>query len=183
MDDRLFDDLARTIGRSFTRKTAIKLLGGLSVSGFTSLAGIAGSAAKKHHKRRKPRANDTCQGQDKDGVCHCPPGLHGALCIIQCEEGIGHKDHFFDCLCFEHNPNNPRQLPNCDVCPPVLKPGTRCEPNCSGECASRADCALRATCTCNKLQGQATGTCGAPQTCAGTCSRDAQCPDLDQLRL
>src|SRR4051812_21492561 len=209
MDDRVFDDLARAIGRSVTRKTVIKLLGRLSVSGFTSLAGTGGIEAKKHHKHKhkhkQPKEGLTCQEKHKDAVCHCPNGLHGSDCRIQCEDGLGHKNDPYDCLCFDANPNLPRPLPLCDVCPPILAAPARCVPNCSGSCQTlpcpnqpHCDCVAGqcvstcsgncsdsapcptnvADCVCNRFQGATSGTCGAPLTCDRVCISNAECPAL-----
>jgi hypothetical protein len=54
----------------------------------------------------------------------------------------------------------------------------RCEttPTCSGQpCQGNEQCPTLENCVCNRLQGQASGTCGTPQTCGGKCANSGDC--------
>jgi hypothetical protein len=164
MDGRQFDDLARNVGRSVTRKAVIKLLAGLSASGLTSLVGVGGSEAK----RRNFRDKKTCQQENKDAVCHCPPAQGGTHCRILCVEGTGHDDHPYDCICFNNDPSQPRPLPPCAQCPANPKQLDSCAPNliCGGACKSTTPrCPNLPGCVCNASTLQ----CGAPDPCSGPC--------------
>src|SRR4051812_36187048 len=161
------------LAASLSRKGVTRLLAGLAASGLAPLDGLRGGEAKK--KKGKGRSNKTCQQENKDAVCHCPPGLGGAHCRILCVEGTGHDDHPYDCICGNNDPNNPRPLPPCADCPVNPQPLDPCQPIliCGGRCEPTIpQCPNLPGCVCNSL----TGLCDAPVTCTGACANDGQCP-------
>src|SRR4051795_9350401 len=88
MDDRLFDDLARSLRGPISRKGFVRILAALAASGLAAVAGNGNGieAKKRHHKhQRNLRDKRTCEAQGKFAICHCPPGQGGTHCFVQCE--------------------------------------------------------------------------------------------------
>ncbi len=183
MDDRLFDDLARNLGRSVTRKSVLKLLAGISASGVASLASIGGSKAKK--SKSPPASSPTCRGFCNDAF-PCPSEPN---CACNRKHGQGFGTCGAPQMCGGKCRSSGDCLAGNCFCKKKHGKGTNggghdrgtCSPlPCSGPCLTNFRCKLRGGgCTCNKQQGHLFGTCGTPQICEGTCSSTADCPILN----
>jgi hypothetical protein len=182
LDANDFDDLSRVLGGSITRKGIFKLLAVLSASGLTVFTGVDLSAAQKRNrdKKRRRRNRDsanTCPLDKKNAVCHCPEGLGGAQCKVNCVgTGGGHTNDTFDCMCA----GSIKGVPDCDPtsgrCPEDFDKNVPCggPTTCGGTCTKNGDCPFNSVpgCTCNL----ATGQCELPPvTCPGPCATQETC--------
>jgi hypothetical protein len=182
VDDRRFDELAKTLGRSMSRRRFLGLVAQGIALGWGSLIAPSALAAKNHRRKRRNLRKRNCQSRNEDAICHCAPGQDGFECRIQCDPGGGHDAHPFDCRCFDSDPANPRPLPFCARCPPDPENGELCspipppDPVCRGDCFQNENCAALENCVCVRTRRQRrTNNPGSCRTVTPTCPTDCPC--------
>ena len=200
MDGRRVDALSRALGKIVTRKRFLALL---SAGGASAIAAIWDrdlSSAKhggrkkgkrgrgrvtgtRRHKgsqqvtsggsRTRPFETNTCPGDRKQAICHCPKGLGGGQCQITCvATGTGHEHHPFDCLCAGSAAGVPACAPG--RCPAVIGANASCggPTTYPGSCTTNADCAF------SSIPGSIcdieTRQC-VRSTCKGSCHSQEMC--------
>jgi hypothetical protein len=181
MDSSAFDALSRRLGASLTRQGLLRVVLSLSVSGLAGLAGRDLSSAKNnnnhnHNRRRRRNKANNCPEDKKNAVCHCPPGLGGAACKINCVgTGGGHDNDPFDCMCTGRIKGVPDCEPGSGRCPEDLDDNEPCggPTTCAGSCTRDGECPFGSVlgCRCNLASGQ----CEIPVTCTGACATQEVC--------
>jgi hypothetical protein len=200
MDSRRVDALSSALGNSVTRKRFFALL---SAGGASAIAAIwdrdfssAKHGSRKKGRRRKARAKgtrrqegsqqvtsggspthrletNTCPGDRKQAICHCPEGLGGAQCRITCvATSAGHENDPFDCLCAGSAAGVPACGP--ERCPAVISDNAHC----GGPTIYAGACTTNADCPFSSIPGSICDTetrrC-VRATCEGRCEHQETC--------
>jgi hypothetical protein len=216
MDRQRFEALSRTLGKSVTRKRFFELLSAGGVSAIAAIWSKDHSTAKhgsrKKGKRRKeskkgtrrqegsqqvtsgdspaqPLGTNTCPGDRRHAICHCPEGLGGAQCQITCiATGAGHEIDPFDCLCAGSSAGVLACAP--ERCPAVITANARCggPTTYAGSCTTTHDCPFRSipgsicdTETRQCVRPTCNGSCDSQEKCAGRAG-DCVCLGLSEER-
>jgi hypothetical protein len=200
MDSRRVDALSSALGKSVTRKRFFALL---SAGGASAIAAIwdrdfssAKHGGQKKGKRKKARAKgtrrqkgsqqvtsggsltqpletNTCPGDRKQAICHCPEGRGGAQCRITCvATSAGHENDPFDCLCAGSAAGVPACAP--ERCPAVISDNAHC----GGPTTFAGSCTTTGDCPFSSIPGSSCDTetrrC-VPATCNGSCHSQEMC--------
>jgi hypothetical protein len=214
MDHQRLEALSRALGTPVTRKRIFALLSAGGTSAIVAFWDRDLSTAKHGSRRKRKRSKEsrkgtrrqegrqqvtnggsptqpletnTCPGDRKHAICHCPEGLGGAQCQITCvATSAGHEHDPFDCLCAGSAAGVPACGP--ERCPAVISANAHCggPTTYAGTCSTNADCPFSSipgsicdTETRQCVRATCKGSCHSQEMCTGRAG-DCVCLGLSE---